>query len=394
MTGIEKVKRFYQDTDHKILLLALCIYLPFLFLGYGSDYDSYNVVWAGKNFVETLDYVPSRVPGFFIYEFITFIFNWIGGSILTNLASVGMSLLILKHFMCFSKEKQVPHYRLLTLILMIQPYYLVNSTCTMDYLFAFGFAFLGLMKFRDRKFFAAGVLMALGIGSRLTTGLVVAVFYLWVFFTQKEDRGKIILGGVITVCLTVLFYVPSLDFAEWNLAYVSPSVGTEVFWTPMLRIGRWVYKTIYFWSPPVILVLAWGVVRLIAKRSKWKQLPDRSVLLASAALILVIQSFYLYIPTEPAYMIPTIPFWLILMGVAFSDKKSVLTVLLILVVLSNFVSINVARPDKVNQATGAQYGLWIEPGHLVKDVKKRIEYLNCGNQPCSLLEADEEMLVE
>lgn len=394
MAGIEKIKKYFQDTDHKILLLALCIYLPFLFLGYGSDYDSYNVVWAGKNFVETLDYVPSRVPGFFIYESLTFFFNWIGGSMLTNLASAGMSLLILKHFMQFSKENQVPHYRLLTLILMVQPYYLVNSTCTMDYLFAFGFAFWGLMKMRDRKFIVAGVLMALGIGSRLTTGLVVAVFYLWVFFTQKGDRGKLILGGVITACLTVLFYVPSLDFAEWNLGYVSPSVGTQVFWTPMLRIGRWVYKTIYFWSPPVIFLLAWGVVRLLAKRAKWKQIPDKSVLIASAAMILVIQSFYLYIPTEPAYMIPTILFWLILMGVAFSDRKKVLVVLLVLVVLSNFVSFNVARPDKVNQATGAQYGLWVEPGHLVKDVTKRIEYLNCGNQPCGLLEVDEEVLGE
>ncbi len=270
MGGIkDKLKTYFRDTDHRILLLALCIYLPFIFLGYGSDYDSYNVVWAGENFAATLDYVPSRVPGFFIYEFIIFFLNLIGGSILTNLASVGMSLLILQHFMRFSKENQVPHYRLLTLILMVHPYYLVNSTCTMDYLFAFGFAFLGLMKFRDRKFFAAAVLMALGIGSRLTTGLVVAVFYLWVFFTKKADRGKIILGGVITACLTVLFYVPSLDFAEWNFAYVSPSVGTEVFWTPMLRIGRWVYKTIYFWSPPVILVLAWGVIRLIAQRAKW-----------------------------------------------------------------------------------------------------------------------------
>jgi hypothetical protein len=155
-----------------------------------------------------------------------------------------------------------------------------------------------------------------------------------------------------------------------------------------------VYKTIYFWSPPVILVLAWGGIRLVAKREKWTQLPDRSVLVASAAMILVIQAFYMYIPTEPAYMIPTIPFWLILMGVAFSDKKKVLIVMLVLVVLSNFVSFNVARPDKVNQATGAQYGLWVEPGHLVKDVIKRIEYLKCGNQPCSLLEADAEGLGE
>lgn len=392
--SVLKVKTFFQDTDRKILLLAFCIYLPFIFLGYGSDYDSYNVVWAGKNFAETLDYVPSRVPGFFIFEFFIFFLNLIGGYFLTNLAVMGMSLLILRNFLQFCKANQVPHYRLLSLILMLHPYYWANSTCTMDYLFAFGFAFWGLMKFRDRKFFAAGVLMALGIGSRLTTGLVVAVFYLWVFFTQKQDRGKIILSGVLTAILTILFYVPSMDFAEWNFAYVSPSVGTNIYWTPILRFGRFVYKTIYFWSPPVIFLLGWGVVRILAKKSKWSLLPDKSLLPVSIVVIVVIQLFYLYIPTEPSYMIPTIPFWLILMGVAFADKKKGLVVLLALVILANFVSFNVARPDKVNQATGAQYGLWIEPGHLVKDVTKRIEYMNCGFQPCELVEPGEEILAE
>lgn len=389
-----KLKAFFKDPDRKILLIAFCIYLPFIFLGYGSDYDSYNVIWAGKNFVETLDYVPSRVPGFFVYEFITYFFNLVGGSLLTNLASVGMSLLILYHFMRFCKVNLVPHYRMLTLILMLHPYYWVNSTCTMDYLFSFGFAFLGLMKLNDRKFLAAGLLMALGIGSRLTTGLVAGSFLLWAFIMQKENRGKVIMSGIITAVVAVLFYLPSLDFAEWNFAYFSPSVGTEIFWTPVLRFGRFVYKSIYFWSPPVLVIMVWGVLRLVVRRTSRIHLADKSLLYACAGLILIIQLFYLYIPTEPAYLIPTIPFWLILMGVAFADKKKVLAILLALVVLSNFVSINVARPDKVNQATGAQYGLWIEPGHLVKDVNKRIEYVNCGYQPCELLELSEEILAE
>ena len=389
-----KLKAFFKDPDRKVLLIAFCIYLPFIFLGYGSDYDSYNVVWAGRNFVETFDYVPSRVPGFFVYEFITFFFNLAGGSLLTNLASVGMSLLILYHFMQFCKEQQVPHYRMLTLMLMMHPYYWVNSTCTMDYLFSFGFAFFGLMKLNHRKYAAAGLLMALGIGSRLTTGLVAGAFLLWAFIMQKENRGKVILSGVITAVVAILFYLPSLDFAEWNFAYFSPSVGTEVFWTPVLRFGRFVYKSIYFWSPAALVIMVWGVIRLVFKRSAKIDLTDKSLLYACAGVILVIQLFYLYIPTEPAYLIPTIPFWLVLMGAAFVDKKKVLTVLLALVVLSNFVSVNVARPDKVNQATGAQYGLWIEAGHLVKDVQKRIEYMHCGYQPCDLAEPSEEILAE
>lgn len=83
----EFISSIKQSKDKQILLLAFFIYLPFIFLGYGSDYDSYNVLWVGKNYVETLDYVPSRVPGFFVYETIVFFLNIIGGSILTNLGN-------------------------------------------------------------------------------------------------------------------------------------------------------------------------------------------------------------------------------------------------------------------------------------------------------------------
>jgi len=95
------------------------------------------------------------------------------------------------------------------------------------------------------------------------------------------------------------------------------------------------------------------------------------------------EMFYFRLPTEPSYLIPTIPFWMIIAGYAFKDKKWVLRVLLALVILSNVVIIEVAKPDRVNQATGANFGVWIEQGHLVRDVTKRLEYLACGNQPCA-----------
>ncbi len=384
---------FFQPAERRLLLLAFCVYLPFIFLGYGSDYDSYNVLWTGKNFVETLDYIPSRVPGFFVYETLTFFLNLMGGSLLTNFGSLCMSLLILYHFMSLCKRYQVPHYHLLTLILMLQPYYLVNSTCTMDYLFAFGFVFSGLMAIQNGRYYAAGLLMALGIGSRLTSAVPAGILLAWAFFSQTDHRKKIFMSGLITVLFTFLFYLPSLDFAEWKMHIFDPSVGTEVFWTPILRVGRFIYKTIYFWSPFVILILGWAALRLMAPKRKWFQPEYNWLPIISAAVILGMQAFYLRLPTEPAYLIPTIPFVCILVGMSFANKPWVIRVMLALVILSNFVSVNIARPDQVNQATGARYGLWLEPGHLVRDVQKRLEYMECGYQPCSYLETSEDPLL-
>jgi len=379
---IESVK---QSKDFQILLLAFLIYIPFIFLGYGSDYDSYNVLWAGKNFIETFDYVPSRVPGFFVYETITFLLNIIGGSFLTNLGSLCMSLAILSIFMNICKRYGVPNYRFLAIIMMVHPYYLVNSTCTMDYLFALGFTMIGFWMLLGGKFLAAGILMALGIGSRLTTALVAGLMLLWAFIFEVQNRKRILLAGVIMMVLAFIFYLPPIDFAEWKTHIFFPSIGGEEFWSLYLRAGRFIYKSIYFWSPPAFFILMWGLVRLgiSGKLKSNKKVLQISVL--ALALIIGMELFYFRLPTEPAYLVPTIPFWMILIGFAFSDKKWVLGLLLSLVIISNFVTINIARPNKVNQATGAEFGLWIESGHLVKDVQKRLEYLACGNQPCTTL---------
>lgn len=381
-----------RSKDLHVLFFAFCIYFPFIFLGYGSDYDSYNVLWVGRNFVETLDYVPSRVPGFFVFETITFLLDSIGGSLLTNFGSLCMSLLILSLFMRICKRYQIPNYRLLTMILIAHPYYLVNSTCTMDYLFALGFTLLGFWVLLKDKFVLAGFLMALGVGSRLTTGLVAGVILLWSFVFEVQDRKHIFLAGVVMAAFTFLFYLPPITFAEWKTHIFFPSIGGEEFWSLYLRAGRFFYKSIYFWSPPAFLILIWGLLRL-GKSKKYKQNKELlQISILSLALIIGMELFYFRLPTEPAYLLPTIPFWLVLLGIAFSDKKWVLKVLLALVIISNFVTLSTAKPDKINQATGAEFGLWIEPGHLVNDVRKRLEYLACGNLPCaSLSEAIQEL---
>ena len=92
--------------------------------------------------------------------------------------------------------------------------------------------------------------------------------------------------------------------------------------------------------------------------------------------------FYLGIPTEPTYLLPTLPFLLILIGLSFKEKRNILLVFFALIFLSNFVRVNIARTDVADYATGASFGVWVEPGYLVQDAQKRFEYMSCGNQPC------------
>jgi hypothetical protein len=369
-------------SDKHILLLAAILYFPFIFLGYGSDYDSYNVLWTGKYFAHYLDYVPSRVPGFFIYESLTYILNTIGGSILTNLASMGMAILVLYVFVRLCKQYEIPHYRLLALIMMVQPYFWVNATCTMDYFFAIGFIFLALLQVMRGKYFTAGVAFSFAVGSRLTVSLIAAVLILWLFFSQKEKRWYIVQTGLVGAFFGLLFYVPSADFAEWQPSFLSASVGGQEYWSLYLRLGRFMYKNIYFWSPFVFVLLVWGALRLLAKGKQLLDPKYGGLPVAAIGLILVMEAFYLYIPTEPSYLLPTVGFWLILAAIAFEQKPKVLYAMLGLVLLANFVNFNVAKPNTADKATGAVYGLWVEPGYLISDTHLRLDTIACGYQPC------------
>ena len=312
----------------------------------------------------------------------------IGGSVLTNLASLGMALVILYVFLKICKTYNFQHSSILALTLLVHPYFWVNATCTMDYMFALGFSFLGFLQLLRGRYFTAGVAMALGIGSRLTLALVVGVFLLWFLYQNRQKWRHILQTLLAAGVFTILFYLPPADFAEWNTRFLQATVGGAEYWSMYLRLGRFVYKNIYFWSPLAVFVLVWGSIRLIRG---WKELSSplyKGLPWVAAIIILGMEMFYMGIPTEPTYLLPTLPFWLLLLSIAFRKKRAVLLVLLALIFLSNFVTFNVARPNVTDKATGAQYGLWVEPGYLVTDVQKRLEYMECGYQPCEWLEGD------
>jgi hypothetical protein len=168
-------------------------------MGYGSDVDTYGVLQTGRHFAQTWDYVPSRGPGFFVFETIMFILDQIGGSFLTNLAVMVMAVIVLYGFMRLCREYAVPNYHWLCAALMIHPFFWANAACTMDYLMALGFVFIGMIQIRRKHYFTAGAAFALGAGTRLTIALLAGCFLLWQFSIEPACRKKIVQAGWFSV---------------------------------------------------------------------------------------------------------------------------------------------------------------------------------------------------
>ncbi len=359
-----------------LVVLAAVLYIPLAFLGYGSDSDSYNVVRTGQYFVETLDYIPSRLPGFFVHEVFVYFLNLAGGSLLSNLGTVAMALLMLVSFNHVCRNLQVPHFNLLTLIFMLHPFIWVNAASTIDYLWALGFAFLGFECLLRKKYIAAAIFLALSIGSRLSTVLIVGLFFLFTYIKMKDQRRNLFVTGFAVALFSFVLFIPALDFLEWDVSrWLVLSTGDPVLWTPLLRIGRFFYKNLMFWGIPaamwLIYILFRGLLSGLSQAKKWDLLTWICL-----AVILACEVLFLKAPIEMEYLLPLLPFVLILLSKGYDRQPQNLLVLLVLVLLANFIWINPARSITPNQTSGVIYGLWVEKGYLLQDITTRLAILS------------------
>jgi hypothetical protein len=362
--------------DWSVLVLAVIIYLPLTFLGYGSDSDVDSVVRIGQYFARTFDYIPSRNPGFFVHETATFFLNSLGGSFLSNLGTLLMSLVTLASFMKILRTFEMPNVKLLAGVLMIHPFYWVNSTSTMDYIWALGFLFLGFDLLLSKKISAAGIALGLAIGSRFSTVIPVFGILIYGIFTPRLSRRVIFLAGSIALAVALVCYLPAIDFTEWHpLRLFSASVGGPELWTPMLRAGRFFYKNLMFWGIPPLI---WNIPILVSTVRNpllGKEFKAWNETWLSLGIILSMELLFWAFPIEMDYLIVLIPFVLLLAGKALASRSWMLWVLFFLILVCNFVWINPARPTVPDQTTGAVYGLWLEPGYLLQDISSRLHIL-------------------
>lgn len=375
------IQRFLKKKNN-FLLIPVFLYLPFIFLGYGIDSDSYETLRTGATFIRNFDYIPSRNPGYFVFEVITFFVNLIWGSITTNLMAIIMSLICLQGFYQLCKTLAIPNPKYLVLSVALHPYYWVASTTTIDYVFALGFFFLGISFLLKKKAKYAGIAFSLAIGSRLTTVLLVFFGLILLIVANITSIKDAVKSFFFTIIFAAIFYLPPLDFVNWRWWRIfKPIMGGSEYWSMFLRIGRFIYKNIVFWSVPVLLFLFVAVAYLLIKRVKIEsKLFKLSVVIFIA--FLAYEILFFYAPLDPSYLLVILPFSFIIVGILFQNDRKTLTALLLLVFISNFIVVNLAKPDVENFATKANYGLWLEPGYLVETTKERMKVMECTDQSC------------
>ena len=362
--------------------LTLLFFLPiFSNSNIGSDWDSYALIGTYENYIKNGIYIPSRPPGFPIYEFLIGLCIVIGEGLGLNFEHVVLlfqfSFLICLNFLiyCFFKKIENSNW-IIYLIISVSPIYLISGLSAIDYIFGSLFGFLAIfltMYLYEKKYsrFFIVFSLALSVSARLSNLIFLLVVVLYIYTKKKDLRQSIILmlsSLVITSIIYFIFYNNLFSF------YVSTGVYSN--WSDMFcmlnltntdhdlinRLGRFFLKQI-----PFVGGLGFLVFVSIFYRLKFDVKGNNFYLFL---IFLFFELSFLRLPTEEGHLLPAFIAFMLIIN---KSKNKIISILLLCVFLSNFVDLKFYEVDKINSAAEIYFSLGIDEGLFLEDYKLRNE---------------------
>jgi hypothetical protein len=295
--------------------------LPFLALGYGADGDAWRVAKSAKTLWHDGIYAPSRFPGFPLYEMINAPIIGPGGSLASNIATLIVFILAVLLFREIVRRMQIPSGNILVWTFAFMPILWKNSTSTMDYIWGLALLLLAYLVFFKGNKYAAALIIGLAAATRLTHCIFVLPLF---FLLEKEHRWKTItwmgLTTAATVCVCYLpvilrpAYIGDLQFYIADIRHYTVLQMTAFF----LYRGTYAFGLIGVLA--IIALTALSVKNIAAMVDS----RNRYFLVCITAIILFAIVFF-PVADEKEYVIPVIPFLLILIGLVFRRKFVVIS---------------------------------------------------------------------
>ncbi len=350
-----------------LVLITVISRIPFLGAGYGTDPDAWRVANNALLIAETGIYTWSRPPGLPVFDLVSALLSR-GGHWAINSVSAALSGLAVLFFSLSLRRIGIVHYVWAGLAFAFVPVVYIASTSAIDYVWALAFIMLSLYFCLGGRPIVAGLFLGLAIGCRLTSGAMLLPLLI-VLATTIRDNPKhlqfLSLGtfGLSTAIVAALTFMPViLNYGPGFFTFYelpSPSLSSTI---EKLTFGSWgVIGT--------MAVVATITATVLFPRS-FTQKSDstntkRFVRPAAVAVALYLVAF-LRLPAEAGYLIPLIPFVLLL--VALYVRRWVMIILVVAIVVTPFVDFPcptcIGRPG---------------PGRLITDYESRkqsLEYVD------------------
>lgn len=310
------------------LCLIFASTFPFLFAGYGVEEDSWGTALAAYNTHTTGIYEVSRFPGHPFQELI-YALLWNNSPFLFNFLTAICGVASFYFFYKIAQYYSIKHSLLLALAFFYTPTVFISSTYTIDYMWAMAFCLASWYALLRNKFVVAGILLAIAIACRISTGAMVIpfLFVIWNNYKGLCFFKKSFVLGISMLLVTAILFIPVVYMYGFNFL---------VFWD--LFQPSWaklIYKStlgVFGVLGCIALLLALFFIiknkfKLITKINKWH-------LLSWLSMFVLFAYSYARLPQKSAYLINCIPPLLLFIAVYLNSKQ--LKIVSVLIILSSF----------------------------------------------------------
>jgi hypothetical protein len=341
-----------KNTIIKVILFFLIIVsrLPFISAGYGIEPDAWRVARAAKEIATDHRYHFSRFPGNPVQE-ITCSFIYKGGPIALNGASSFFGVVSIFFFFLIMKKYKIDDDLIFfsCLALAFLPEFYIDSVTSKDYLWALAFILGSFYFCLCKKPLIAGVLLGIAIGCRITSAAM--ILPLSIFYLQSGTKSKRVKSISIFVIISILsgfvtFLPVIIESKGFGFLRHAENKGYDI--RDIFRIfSMEVWGVLGFIS--LVIVVLFIFINFFSNREKFVEkfgVFPKYHLPAIIILIIVYLLIFFRLPHEPAYLLPIVPFVILLVSV-FSSKKFV-TLFCISIVLSSFIGFESISHFKIN----------------------------------------------
>ena len=320
------------------LLVASIVFLsriPFLGDGYGTHPDAWRVANAASLIAKTGHYSASRFPGYPFQEIVYALIPWKSPLVFNGLTAL-LSSLGIASFALVLRRLKCTNVLLFSFAVAGIPVIFTNSVVSLDYLWALSFALISLLLLLENRIGLSAVFLGLAIACRITSAALLIPYLFLVRASQDKHPNtlRILTFSAVSIFIGALFFFPVLDtyglaFLQYyqsqypSALYVVKAATVEIF--GMAGCGALLI---------VIFVSVGGKHRV----SSFPECPPklRTALTQVSIVICAIYALlFLALPAKPAYLIPAVPFFLLLLG--FRIRRTYFAGLCVILTLSSLL---------------------------------------------------------
>ncbi len=373
----------FKNNYLSLVFLFLIVFLsriPFITAGYGVEEDSWGIALAAFHTHLTGTYEPSRLPGHPFQEYI-FSFLWGGGPVVFNGLCAFFSAIGAVFFELILKQLRFNHSFLAALAFAFVPVYFISSTYTIDFVWTEALVLIAFYLLLKHKFLLSGAFLGLAIGCRITSGIMILPFMMIIWQTHDLKTNVVRFFQLLLPMLfiAVLLFVPVIQIFGYGFFMYYDQFP----YPPLTKV---LYKMIIgVFGCIGTITLGVCLVNAVFNKSKqdagkeFNYSLDKKIILASSVIIILFIISYFRLPQKSGYMIPVLPFLIILFGYYLNRKNFIF--LCVGFLLSSFL-LGINLTDSYRGATHSTYAfifnvskqeIFIDPvsGPVFSDYSKR-----------------------